>query len=204
LADALRTVAHKTGLAFSAPELATHLRDILGDDPERWLRVDATSAVAEAPKIPAASIGLVGKEAASIGIVAGAAEDADPRLVLSPRAVTGSKDFDLDSMLNDEATRPGHSLASSSGSGPVPRSEETTPRPMGALPRGAARAPSTARAGAAASGSGNGAGGAGDRRSHSPPPVWTRSSGPIPLITPPPERPAASVAAATKPAAAAP
>jgi len=198
LADALRTVAHKTGLAFSAPELASHLREILGDDPERWLRVEATSATAEAPKIPAASIGLVGKEAASIGIVAGAAEDADPRLVLSPRAVSGSKDFDLDSMLNDEATRPGRSLAGDSS--PVPRSDEATPRPLGAVPRGEARAPSAGRAGGAG-GSGNGGGGPGDRRAHSPPPVWTRSSGPIPIITPPPERAAAPHAAPAKPVA---
>ena len=125
LSDALRTVAHKTGLAFSAPELAAHLRDILGDNPERWLRDETTHAPAETHKVPPASIGLVGKEAASIGIVA--PEDADPPIVLSPRAVTGSKDFDIDSMLSDEATRPGNVVGS--GSGPVPRSEAATPRP---------------------------------------------------------------------------
>ena len=33
LGEALRTVAHRNGLALSAPDLAAHLRDILGDDP---------------------------------------------------------------------------------------------------------------------------------------------------------------------------
>ena len=37
-AEALRQVAHRHGLLFSAPQLAEHLRDILGPDPTRWLQ----------------------------------------------------------------------------------------------------------------------------------------------------------------------
>jgi len=151
-ADALRSVAHKTGLSFSAPELAAHLRDILGDDPGRWLREDGSVAAIEVQGIPAASIGLVGKEAASIGIVAEVQDDAEPPIVLNPRGVSGSKDFDIDSMLNDEATRPG-------GRGPSPaRAEATTPA-AGTL-----------------------------KALETPPPVWTRNSGPVAVPAPTPAR----------------
>ncbi|MES1172446.1 MAG: protein kinase [Bacteroidota bacterium] len=107
LGEALRTVAHRNGMAFSSPELAAHLRDILGDDPERWLRDEPTVAVTDPQPASAPSSDLVGTEAASIGIVSDMPEDELGRAVLSPSAVSGSKDFDLDSMLNDEATRPG-------------------------------------------------------------------------------------------------
>ena len=153
LSDALRTVAHKTGLAFSAPELAAHLRDILGGDTARWLRDDSGTPMGEPPKVPAAGIGLVGKEAASIGIVADVPEDEQAPVVLSPSSVSGSKDFDLDSMLDDEATRPG-------GRGPAPLS-----------PSADAITPDS-----------------NSPRRSTPPPVWTRSSGPIPIVTPPPAR----------------
>ncbi|HEY4184317.1 MAG TPA: serine/threonine-protein kinase [Polyangia bacterium] len=160
LSDALRTVAHKTGLAFSAPELAAHLREILGSDTDRWLRDDAGTPMVDGKQpVPPASIGLVGKEAASIGLVADVPEDEQPPIVLSPSPVSGSKDFDIDSMLSDEATRPG-------GRGPAPLqspNEVVTPE-SNSLRRG------------------------------TPPPVWTRSSGPIPIVTPPPAR--AAVASA--------
>ena len=114
LGEALRTVAHRNGLAFSAPELAAHLRDILGDDPERWLREEPQTAATEpqSASAPAPNSDLVGTEASSIGIVDDIPEDTPGRGVLSPSAVSGSKDFDLDSMLDDESTRPG---------GPAPR-----------------------------------------------------------------------------------
>jgi len=166
--DALRTVAHKTGLAFSAPELAAHLREILGSDPDRWLRDEGTP-MADAAKVPAQSVGLVGKEAASIGLVPEGAEDEPPPLVLSPNAVSGSKDFDLDSMLNDEATRPGLR-----GRGPAVLS---SPEP------GAPEAQALRRG--------------------EPPPVWTRSSGPVPIVTPPPARATSPGRVVAPPAAAA-
>ena len=156
--DALRTAAHQTGLTFSAPELAAHLCEILGADVSRWLRDEPTSGVnAETQKIPAASIGLVGKEAASIGIVDEPPEDEAPLAVLSPIAVSGSKDFDIDSMLSDEATRPGGPL-------PVPGNgaRKLESGSDAATPDHSRRtAPPAARA------------------AQTPPPVWTRDSGPL-------------------------
>jgi eukaryotic-like serine/threonine-protein kinase len=160
LGEALRRVAHRSGLAFSPPELAAHLRDILGDDPERWLRDDPVPAPNDANAIQAPSSDLVGTEASSIGIVSDIPQDETVRSVLSPRGVSGSKDFDIDSMLNDEATRPiAEAPRSSSSSGPSP-SSSTAP-------------PSAARAG-------------GPSVPVVPPPVWTRSSSPFPLATPKP------------------
>jgi serine/threonine protein kinase len=69
-ADALRQVAHRHGLLFSAPQLGEHLRHILGSDQEKWLSDDkgaATSGDPSTQKIPAKE--LEGKEAASIGVV---------------------------------------------------------------------------------------------------------------------------------------
>ena len=156
--DALRNCAHRTGLGCSAPELAAHLREILGSDPDRWLRDEGTP-MADAAKVPAQSVGLVGKEAASIGLVPEGPDDEAPPLVLSPNSVSGSKDFDLESMLDDEATRPGVR-----GRGPAALA---SPEPGAPLPQG----PSTQ----------------GLKRGE-PPPVWTRSSGPVPIVTPPPAR----------------
>src|SRR4029079_12740761 len=100
LTDALRTVAHRTGLAFSAPELAAHLRDILGSDPDRWLRDEAPTANTERQPTTVPSSDLVGTEASSIGIVVDdIPQDEPPPSVLSPKAVSGTKDFDLDSMM---------------------------------------------------------------------------------------------------------
>ena len=39
-AEALRQVAHRHGLGFSAPQLAEHLRHILGRNPDQWLSDD--------------------------------------------------------------------------------------------------------------------------------------------------------------------
>jgi serine/threonine protein kinase len=161
LAEALRTVAHKTGLTFSAPELASHLQDILGEDADRWLRDEpaavpanaAPSAAAVPALLGAAGPALVGTEAASIGIVNDVPGDEPGRSVLSPRVVTGGKDFDLDSMLNDEATRPGNDdlrLPASAKPHPAQKNESRA-RPLG-----------------------------------TPPPVWTRDSGPFALATPSP------------------
>ena len=107
LAEALGNVAHRKGLAFSAPELAAHLRDILGNDPDRWLRDEPAAPISEPEPSHAGASDLVGTEASSIGIVSDGPGDEPARAVLSPRAVTGGKDFDIDSMLSDEATLPG-------------------------------------------------------------------------------------------------
>ncbi len=68
-AGALRAVAHRHGLTFSAPELAAHLADMLGPDPERWLHEDADLAnAANTQKIALDSQagGLAGREASSV------------------------------------------------------------------------------------------------------------------------------------------
>jgi serine/threonine protein kinase len=68
--EALRQVAHRFGMVFSAPQLAEHLRNILGPDPARWLH-DETTAMGEGgtQKIPVKD--QAGKEVASIGVVEG-------------------------------------------------------------------------------------------------------------------------------------
>jgi serine/threonine protein kinase len=69
-ADALRQVAHRHGLLYSAPQLGEHLRYILGSDPQKWLTDDKGTTVSGDPstqKIPAKE--LEGKEAQSIGVV---------------------------------------------------------------------------------------------------------------------------------------
>ena len=90
-ADALRQVAHRHGLLFSAPQLAEHLRDILGSDAGRWLREDnLQTAPPDTQKI--ALKALEGKEASSLGIVEGSnlyvVSGGD---VVSPEAVGSSK-----------------------------------------------------------------------------------------------------------------
>ncbi len=69
LAGALRQVAHRHGLLYSAPQLGEHLRYILGSDPQKWLTDDKPTASGDpsTQKIPAKE--LEGKEAASIGVV---------------------------------------------------------------------------------------------------------------------------------------
>jgi serine/threonine protein kinase len=68
-ADALRQVAHRHGLLSSAPQLAEHLRYILGGDSDKWLTDErpAASGDPSTQKLPAKE--LEGKEAASIGVV---------------------------------------------------------------------------------------------------------------------------------------
>ncbi|HEY5089667.1 MAG TPA: serine/threonine-protein kinase [Polyangia bacterium] len=68
-ANALRQVAHRHGLLSSAPQLAEHLRYILGGDSDKWLTDEKPVASGDpsTQKIPAKE--LEGKEAASIGVV---------------------------------------------------------------------------------------------------------------------------------------
>jgi serine/threonine protein kinase len=69
--EALRQVAHRAGLSYSAPQLAAHLRELLGPDPSRWLQDDAALSTSGegTQKIPGKD--LEGKEAASLGLVEG-------------------------------------------------------------------------------------------------------------------------------------
>jgi serine/threonine protein kinase len=224
-ADALRTVAHHSGIAFSAPELADHLQEILGSDASRWLRDEPAPelASAEPPKVPAASVGLVGKEAASIGLVNETRDDEAALAMLGAKSVTGGKDFDLDSMLNDEAPQGGRERAKpappdlevtttwegrrdppsggaeappnkkdakkvtqKAGEGDPstdttrPRAKTPTPlqpppglKPGESLSERLAPRPSTPRR----------TGATGGRATETPPPVWTRDSGPVSIAS---------------------
>jgi eukaryotic-like serine/threonine-protein kinase len=67
--EALRQVAHRAGLSYSAPQLAAHLRETLGPDPSRWLQEDTAGSGEGTQKIPVKD--LEGKEAASLGLVEG-------------------------------------------------------------------------------------------------------------------------------------
>ena len=187
LAEALGNVAHRKGLAFSAPELAAHLRDILGDDPDRWLRDEPAVAISAPQPVPAGGSDLVGTEASSIGIVSDVPGDEQARAVLSPKAVTGGKDFDIDSMLSDEATLPGGErrgdfVPSPSATAKVDRAgagraDDGRVRLPGATAKpddGRARLPGSV----AKPDDGR------VRVPGTPPPVWTRNSAPFSVVTP--------------------
>jgi serine/threonine protein kinase len=86
-AEALRQVAHRHGLGFSAPQLAEHLRHILGRDPDLWLSDDKAGPTGD-PSTQKIAKELEGKEAKSIGVVMDGAnlyvvDNAD---VVSPKA----------------------------------------------------------------------------------------------------------------------
>jgi serine/threonine protein kinase len=90
-AEALRQVAHRHGLLYSAPQLAEHLRFILGRDPSSWLTDErpAASGDPSTQKIPAKE--LEGKEASSIGVVINGSNlyVADSPDVVSPGTANG-------------------------------------------------------------------------------------------------------------------
>jgi serine/threonine-protein kinase len=71
--EALRQAAHRFGLTYSTPQLADHLRNILGPDPTRWLNEEAVTGSGEGgtQKIPMPTKAHEGKEAASLGLVEG-------------------------------------------------------------------------------------------------------------------------------------
>ncbi len=63
-ADALRAVARKHGLLYSAPQLAAELRELLGPNAEAWISDGASHApAARPPKLPA---DVAGREASSV------------------------------------------------------------------------------------------------------------------------------------------
>jgi serine/threonine protein kinase len=209
-AEALRQVAHHHGMLSSAPQLAEDLRDILGDDPNRWLQEDAESFPApDTQKIQPKA--LEGKEASSIGVVSGSdlyiVSGGDLINSKSP-TVTGSRspadepdDLDLDALLS-LAPKPAAAAArrhpaAADRSSPGPRSgadvgdsgidipidddgEEDVPTSRSRPVAGAAPAPPPPARSTAASGSG---------RSAAPPPLPTRGAAPPPprrLQAPPP------------------
>src|SRR3954467_7354153 len=67
-ADALRQVAHRHGLLYSAPQLGEHLRHILGRNPDQWLSDDKAGPTGD-PSTQKIAKDLEGKEAKSIGVV---------------------------------------------------------------------------------------------------------------------------------------
>jgi len=86
-AEALRQVAHRHGLGFSAPQLAEHLRQILGRDAEKWLSDDKIGPTGD-PSTQKIAKELEGKEAKSIGVVMDGANlyVVDGGDVVSPKA----------------------------------------------------------------------------------------------------------------------
>src|SRR5882724_389814 len=128
-AEALRQVAHHHGMLSSAPQLAEELREILGDDPNRWLQEDSESYPApDTQKIQPKA--LEGKEASSIGVV----ERSDLYMVndelISSKSptVTGARipsdDLDLDALLS---LGPPARKDPASQSGPGSRSDLSDP-----------------------------------------------------------------------------
>src|SRR5262245_39908761 len=85
--EALRQVAHRHGLGFSAPQLAEHLRHILGRNPDLWLSDDKAAPSGD-PSTQKIAKELEGKEAKSIGVVMDGANlyVVDGADVVSPKA----------------------------------------------------------------------------------------------------------------------
>jgi serine/threonine-protein kinase len=65
-ADAVREVAHKHSLLYSAPQLAAELRDLLGPNPDKWLRDDADPQRADTDRPADRASELEGQEASSL------------------------------------------------------------------------------------------------------------------------------------------
>jgi len=141
-AEALRQVAHRHGLGFSAPQLAEHLRLILGRNPDQWLSDDKAGPTGD-PSTQKIAKELEGKEAKSIGVVMDGANlyvvEGDD--VVSPKAPVNSRSpksdpqrklssrFGADEEESDDTTRrqpdpivAGH--ATSSGDPMIPIDED--------------------------------------------------------------------------------
>ncbi|HEY7372676.1 MAG TPA: serine/threonine-protein kinase [Polyangia bacterium] len=115
-AEALRQVAHRHGLGFSAPQLAEHLRHILGRDPDLWLSDDKAAPTGD-PSTQKIAKELEGKEAKSIGVVMDGANlyVVDNGDVVSPKAPVSTRNpksdplrklssrFDADQLESDES-----------------------------------------------------------------------------------------------------
>jgi serine/threonine protein kinase len=94
-AEALRQVAHREGLLFSAPQLGEHLRAILGRDQTLWLSDERASPSGDPSTHKLPGTELEGKEASSIGVVG---DDSNLYVgnggdVVSPEGVAGRDKF---------------------------------------------------------------------------------------------------------------
>ena len=67
-ADAVREVAHQHGLLYSAPQLATELRELLGPNPDNWLRDDGDSRRATTDRLANRASDLDGQEASLVTV----------------------------------------------------------------------------------------------------------------------------------------
>jgi len=65
-ADALREVAHRHGLLYSAPQLAAELRELLGPNPDAWLRDESDPQRAATDRPAHGASDLEGQEASSV------------------------------------------------------------------------------------------------------------------------------------------
>jgi serine/threonine-protein kinase len=87
-ADALRAVARKHGLLYSAPQLAAELRELLGPNPEAWIS-ETSQPPARAAQLPT---NVAGQEASSVSAEDGAGDGVvdvpvDPNEPSTPIAV---------------------------------------------------------------------------------------------------------------------
>jgi len=86
-ADGLREVAHGHGLLYSAPQLAAELRELLGPNPDHWLRDEGDPQRAATDRPANGASDLEGQEASSVA--SDSADDVEtPTMVerLRPRA----------------------------------------------------------------------------------------------------------------------
>jgi serine/threonine protein kinase len=140
-AEALRQVAHRHGLGFSAPQLAEHLRHILGRNPDQWLSDDKAGPTGD-PSTQKIAKELEGKEAKSIGVVMDGANlyVVDGSDVVSPKAPVNSRNpksdpqrklasrFGADEEESDDTTRrqpdPVGAASTSAGDSMIPIDED--------------------------------------------------------------------------------
>jgi serine/threonine-protein kinase len=95
-ADAVREVAHQHGLLYSAPQLAAELRELLGPNPDRWLRDDGDQQRAATDLLANRASDLEGQEASSVACDS-AAHPETPTLVersRPPRQAAASGEVD--------------------------------------------------------------------------------------------------------------
>ncbi|MGB8298114.1 MAG: serine/threonine-protein kinase [Polyangia bacterium] len=70
--DAVREVAHRHSLLYSAPQLAAELRDLLGPNPDLWLRDDGDPQRAQTDRPAHGASDLEGQEASAVAVGSGA------------------------------------------------------------------------------------------------------------------------------------
>jgi serine/threonine-protein kinase len=71
-ADAVREAAHQHGLLYSAPQLAAELRELLGPNPDNWLRDDGDPQRAQTDRPANGASDLEGQEASAVAVGSGA------------------------------------------------------------------------------------------------------------------------------------